>query len=160
MEARKLQEKFDHINNGFHLLKSEELPKQFNEINLEINNLKKEIDTIRKDIENSNNSNNEKMNLSSKMYDDLIKMINDLSEKLTDKVNCEDFDREITNLYEKINELLNKKGDTNISNNNVKDAKDVKVVFQPPVSTKDANMLKDLTNKVADLEGLIRKLQK
>lgn len=84
-----------------------------------------------------------------------LDLINEFNDKLSNKVSCDDFDKllnEIANLHNRIDALNSDgpKSNTDLnrnSNNNL-------------MSSKDSNLLKDISGKVNDLESLIRKLQR
>ena len=140
-----MNDKLESLNRDFNYLKNDELPIKFSDINTEIKSIYDLLRNLPKSSSSSDNNNT----LNSNQYDELLALINSLNEKISNKVNCEDFDREIAVLHERINNLGNKKeGGT---------PKNIAPVI---TSSKDANLIKELTLKVADLEGLIRKIQR
>lgn len=84
-----------------------------------------------------------------------LDLINEFNDKLANKVSCDDFDKllnEIANLHNRIDALNSDgpKSNTDLNKN----------VNNNLMSSKDSNVLKDISGKVNDLESLIRKLQK
>lgn len=139
-----MADKLESLNRDFNYLKNDELPVKFSDINTEIKSI---YDLLRNLPKSSSSDNNNSIN--SNQYEELLALINSLNEKISNKVNCEDFDREIAVLHERINNLGNKKEGGTPRN-----------IAPVITSSKDTNLIKELTLKVADLEGLIRKVQR
>ena len=132
-------------------MKLEELPNRFAEI-------KKEFQTIYEMLKNLKNQSGstEGSNNNSLLSTEASELINGFNDKLSNKVNCEDFDRllsEIALLHERINALGKDKPTsmTDINKNNASNT---------VISSKDSNLIKDLIGRTNDLEALIKKLQK
>lgn len=148
-EIKKISEKLENFSKEFNYLKNEELPNRFLEIRQEI----EKIFEILKKLKSTNNDNLAQLsNLSTETSN--LDLVNEFNDKLSNKVNCEDFDRllnEIAILNERINALGKDKPssmtDINKNTTNI-------------MSSKDSNLIKDLSTKVNDLESLLRKLQK
>lgn len=144
-EIKKLSEKLDFLSKDFNHLKSEELPNNFFEIKNEIQKIYDLLRNLKNEDGTNSNYNTEASNL---------ELVNEFNDKLSNKVNCDDFDvlrNEIALLHERINALGKDKPSsmTDINRNN-----------GGSLSTKDSNVLKDMVGKTNDLESLIRKLQK
>jgi len=94
--------------------------------------------------------------------DDLYSQIRDLNSKISDKLNCENFDEHVgdyNNIKNIVISLANNEGSGS------GDKKPTTVVQQlvqsgSSLSTKDANLLKELGQKFPELEALLKKLNK
>ena len=108
--------------------------------------------------------------------DDLYNQINDLNSKISDKLNCENFDEHVGD-YNNIKNLVISLANKEYTSTNIhaylliysrggSDQKVPTTVVQQLVqsgsslSTKDANLLKELGQKFPELEALLKKLNK
>ena len=79
--------------------------------------------------------------------EELRKLLKDLQDKLNNKVDSDVFDEELNNLKN----LINSMGGSGTG---------APVVSGPSISTKELNRLKELTNKIPELEDMLNKIMK
>jgi len=150
---KQIQELMDRIasnNNNNNNSNSEGLNDQIAEI------YKLLEDFVRKDEFNGyKDQTDNKLQSHQDSIDDLYSQLRALKSLVSDKLNCETFDEHL-NDYNNIKNIV-----IGLANNNG-DKTAIQQVVQagPSLSTKDANLLKELGQKFPELENLVKKIQK
>jgi len=118
-------------------------------------------DFVKKDEFNDHKDQaNNKLDNHQASINDLYNQISDLSSRISDKLDCENFDEHIgdyNNIKNLVITLANKDGGADLKTTTV-----VQQLVQSgsSLSTKDANLLKELSQKFPEFEALLKKLNK